>query len=332
MVGVHRGGAELLPLSLLGGSPPSPTSAHGGDLWAVARATGRRPEDVLDVSANLHPWGAPPGVREACLRALDGMGHYPPPRAEPLRDALSERIGAPVVVGNGATELLVASLRGARRVRLLAPCYGGYAEAARAAGVAYAYDGGGDCIVVGRPNNPDGRVPDVAALARRWERVVVDESFLAFTGEPSCVGLAHNVIVVTSMTKTYGIPGLRLGWAWNLPEDAVPPWSVNAVALAAGQACVEAWDWPRRPPLETWRSELAERLGRWGEVCGAANFLLLRLPGPNAAEVRERALERDVLVRDASTIPGCDARCVRVAVRTPEENNRTIAALEHALG
>jgi histidinol-phosphate/aromatic aminotransferase/cobyric acid decarboxylase-like protein len=219
-------------------------------------------------------------------------------------------------------------------MQLELPCYGGYAEAARIAGVEYGYTGG-DCIVVGRPNNPDGRLPsvvEVAALARSWRRVVVDESFLGFTGEPSCVGLAENVIVITSMTKTYGIPGLRLGWAWNLPEDAVAPWSVNTVALAAGLACVEAWDWPRQPPLDRWRAELAKGLSRWGKVCGAANFLLLRLAELSAATVRERAFERGVLVRDASTIPGCDGHFVRVAVRSPEENARTLDALAYALG
>lgn len=307
--------------------PLRPTGAHGGDGWAFGPG-------ILDVSANLHPWGPPPGVREACLRALERVDRYPPPAAEPLRDALRERLGVPVVVGNGATELLVAALRGARRVVLRAPCYGGYAEAARLAGVPYGYDGAGDVVVVGRPNNPDGRLvsrDEVAALARQWERVVVDESFLGFTEEPSCIGLAPNVVVVTSMTKTYAIPGLRLGWAWNLPPGAVPPWSVNALALEAGLVCVKEWDWPRRVPIDAWREALRAELSRWGRVDGGANFLRLRLERARAAEVRARALERGVLVRDASTIPGCEERHLRVAVRTPEENQRTLEALRHAL-
>lgn len=319
MVGLDRGRAELLPLS--------PTGAHGGDGWALGPG-------VLDVSANLHPWGPPPGVREACVRALAQVGRYPPPAAEPLREALRARIGAAVVVGNGATELLVAAMRGARRVVLSAPCYGGYAEAACAAGVPWAYEGEGDLLVVARPNNPDGRCPsvdEVLGLARRWARVIVDESFLAFTDEPSCLGIAPNVVVVTSMTKTFAIPGLRLGWAWNLPAGALPPWSVNVVALEAGLACVEAWDWPRRAPLRAWSDDLRRALGRLGPVDGAANYLRLTLQAPRAAEVRARALDRGVLVRDASTIPGCDGRHLRVAVRTPEENQRTIEALRHAL-
>lgn len=269
------------------------------------------------------------------MRALAYVDRYPPPSAEPLRVALHARLGVDVLVGNGATELLVAAMRGAARVVAEAPCYGGYAEAARAAGVPFGYDGRGDVFVVGRPNNPDGRMPsvaEVAELARGWDRVIVDESFLAFTGHPSCVGIASNVVVVTSMTKTFAIPGLRLGWAWNLRSDALPPWSVNAVALEAGLACTDDWDWPRRAPIDAWRTQLRLAMEAWGTVDGAANFLRLTLPTPRAARVRARAFDRGVLIRDASTIPGCDGRHLRVAVRTPEENQRTIEALRHALG
>lgn len=309
----------------------------------MARLSGRPLADILDVSANLHPWGPPPGVRAAVARALDALDRYPPPYAEPLAEALADVLGRPVTIGNGATELLVAAFRGARRVWVRPPCYGGYAEAAAAAGVPVVagdepYEAG-DVVVVGRPNNPDGRLvglDEVVGLARSAERVVVDESFLPFTDAPSALGLAPNVVVVQSMTKTFAIPGLRLGWAWNLPEGALPPWSVNALALAAGLACVEAWDWPRRPPIDAWRGAMTSELVALPGVCavdGAAVFLRMTLAAPVAGRVRQVALERHgVLVRDASTIPGCDARHVRVAVRTPEDNARVATALGDALG
>ncbi len=337
MVGRHGVGAELLSLTL-----PA-AGRHGADAWRVARLTGRPLATILDVSANLHPWGPPPGVREAVARAVEDLDRYPPPYAEPLAERLEEVVGSPVIVGNGATELLVAAFRRARRVWVRPPCYGGYAEAAAAAGVPVVEGTGpydpGDVVVVGRPNNPDGRLVDldeVCALAGGVDRVVVDESFLPFTEERSAIGLAPNVIVVQSMTKTFAIPGLRLGWAWNLPAGALPPWSVNALALAAGLACVAAWDWPRRPPIDAWRAALAGHIAALPgveRVDGAAVFLRATLAAPVASRVRSVALERHgVLVRDASTIPGCDARHVRVAVRTPEENARIVVALGSALG
>lgn len=308
----------------------------------MARRTGRPLAAILDVSANLHPWGPPPGVLAAARRALADIDRYPPPHAEPLADALAAVLGMPVTVGNGASELLVAALRGATRVWTRPPGYGGYAEAAAIAGVPVRFGDGpyasGDAVILGRPNNPDGRLPGleaVADLARRVDRVIVDESFLPFTGAASAVGLAPNVVVVQSMTKAFAIPGLRLGWAWNLPASALPPWSVNAVALAAGLACVEAWDWPRRPPVDDWRRALEEALAALPgvrTVDGAAVFLRLTLDGPWSARVRALALERHgVLVRDAATIPGCDAAQVRVAVRTPADNARVVAALGEAI-
>lgn len=317
-------------------------NGHGGDIWRAAEEAGRDPDALLDVSANLHPWGPPPGVREAAVRATSRMGRYPPPHAEPLRDALSARLGAPVVVGNGATELLAAALA-VRRVRLRAPSYLGYAEAAALAGAHVVYGAPtaeDDAIVVARPNNPDGACPtvaEVAALAATFPaaRIVVDESFLGFTDAPSCIGLAPNVVVIASLTKTFAIPGLRLGWAWNLPAARLPPWTVNVVALEAGLACLDVWDWPRRPPIDAWRATLAGSLSALScvsQVTGAANFLLVTLTAPIGPTIRAHALRDDgVLVRDASNFAGLDARHLRVAVRTPEENVRTVTALSRAL-
>lgn len=307
----------------------------------AAAQVGRDPSTILDFSANIHPLGPPPGALDAARAAVADSGRYPSPRGEPLRGLLSARLGAEVVLGNGATELLRAAVAGCRRIWVRAPSYLGYAEAAWPAEVRWrdaagpgdamrGVAGPGDAVVVGRPNNPDGHLPsvaEVAALRRPGVRIVVDESFLGFTGAPSCVGLA-DVVVVTSLTKTFAIPGLRLGWASGIDSRWVPTWTVNAPAIAAGLACLDAWDWPRRIPLAAWRADLAEHLAPFGTVSGAANFLLLTLPEPRGPELRLRALhDHGVLVRDASNFAGLDARHIRVAVRTPAENIRLVEAL-----
>ncbi len=303
---------------------------HGGDVARAAAEAGRDPASILDFSANIHPLGAPPGVLEAAREAVSCAGRYPSPAGEPLRSRISARVGAEVVLGNGATELLRAAVAGCRRVWVRAPSYLGYAEAAWPAEVCHGEAAEpGDAVVVGRPNNPDGQllsVAEVAAMRRPGVRVVVDESFLGFTSAPSCVGL-EGVVVVTSMTKTFGIPGLRLGWATGIDPRLVPTWTVNAVALSAGLACLEHWDWARRVAIDAWRAELAGALGG----SGAANFLLLTLSEPRGAELRARMLrEHGVLVRDASNFAGLDGRHLRVAVRTPAENARLVEAFRWA--
>lgn len=313
-------------------NPPLPV--HGGDVVRAALEAGRDPANILDFSANIHPLGAPPGVLDAARAAIGDAHRYPSPAGEPLRSRISERVGAEVVLGNGATELLRAALDGFRRVWVRSPSYLGYAEAAWPREVQHG-DGAeaSDILVIGRPNNPDGHLPtvaEVAALRRRGLRIVVDESFLGFTGEPSCVGL-DGVIVVTSMTKTFGIPGLRLGWATGLDPRLVPTWTVNGPALAAGMACLDAWDWARSVPIDVWRDELAAALmanPRVGSVAGSANFLLVTLREAEGPMLRDHALrEHGVLVRDASNFAGLDQHHLRVAVRTPAENARLVAAL-----
>lgn len=315
-------------------SPLPGGPVHGGDVESAARASGQDPDAILDFSANIHPWGPPPGALEAARAAIDRAHRYPSPRGEPMRRLLSERTGQAVLLGNGATELLALALRGCRRLAVRAPSYMGYPEAAWPCEVVHDLDDPrADAVVVGRPNNPDGHLPsveEVLALRRPGRRVVVDESFLAFTGAPSCQG-QEGLVVITSMTKTFGIPGLRLGYATGLDERGLPPWSVNGPALAAGRVCLEHWDWPRRPPLDAWREALRAallRLPRVEAVQGAANFLLLRLRRPEAGLLRGRALaDHGVLLRDASNFAGLDAHYLRVAVRRPEENARLIEAL-----
>ena len=324
-----RQGAAIASNTLL-----APPPVHGGDVVREAVQAGRDPSSILDFSANIHPLGAPPGVLDAARAAIGDVHRYPSPSGEPLRSQISERIGAEVVLGNGATELLRAAVSGCRRVWVRAPSYLGYAEAAWPAEVRHG-DGAeaGDAVVVGRPNNPDGHLPsvdEVAAMRRPGLRIVVDESFLGFTGEPSCVGL-EGVVVVTSMTKTFGIPGLRLGWATGIDSRWVPTWTVNAPAIAAGRACLESWDWARQAPIDAWRVDLANLLlanPRIVDVVGAANFLLVTLRESEAPTLRERVVRKyGVLIRDASNFAGLDGHHIRVAVRTPTENARLADAL-----
>jgi len=213
----------------------------------------------------------------------------------------------------------------------------------------------GDLVWLGHPNNPTGRLLDLDALAAAaaarpdvwW---ALDEAFIDFVdGAASGVALGlNNVVVVRSLTKFFAIPGLRLGYAVLAPDLAaagrrlLPAWSVSTPAQRVGAALLAdpglaEFTARTRRLVRTQRAWLAAGLRRLGArvVDGSANYLLWRLPesAPPGAEVADALLRRrHIAVRACNDYRGLDARWLRVAVRTPAENQRLLAALAAVLG
>jgi histidinol-phosphate aminotransferase len=206
---------------------------------------------------------------------------------------------------------------------------------------------GADLVVLGNPNNPSGTLDaaeQISGLCRPGRTVVVDEAFMDFVpGErESVAGRADlpGLIVVRSLTKAYGVPGVRAGYLLAPPPLAValrahrPPWSVNALAIAALRACAGRADAAAEvaAKVAAARERLAAALERlpgvrtWPSV---ANFLLMQVrDGPR---VHARMLERGIAVRPCGTFPGLTDDHLRVAVRSPAANDRLVSALAEAL-
>lgn len=348
---------------------------HGGDIRALAAAAGRRPEDILDASASLNPLGPPDWLRSVLSAGVSALVHYPDPKSSALVASASVRYGAPedqFVAGNGTSELLFAlpGCTGLSRAVIPAPCYADYANACRRAGLDVRLlpptgEGGFDVslkaldaaltapslVILGSPGNPTGRVvaaEGIVALAGRHPEscFVVDEAFADFVdGFASLAGSRPaNVAVLLSLTKSFAIPGLRLGLAAAAPalaerlRRALPPWSVNSLAQAVGaRALADADSLARtRAALPGLRRRLAEGLTRLNFVVtpGQANFLLARLPvgAPDSATVCARLLrEYGVALRDCANFTGLSDRYVRIAVRPEAETDRILHALASLL-
>jgi histidinol-phosphate aminotransferase len=199
-----------------------------------------------------------------------------------------------------------------------------------------------DLAVIGNPTNPTSVLHPRAAvrdLRRAGRLVVVDEAFAdCDPDEPQSLATDPDVVVVRSLTKTWGLAGIRAGYLLGPAEivarlrRAQPHWPVNALALEACVACsapaavAEAARWARR--LVRDRSDLAARLDTLPGVSvvpgAAASFLLVRTP---VAAVWDLLRERGFAVRRGDTFPGLDDHWFRVAVR----NRRTSAAFVRAL-
>ena len=210
-----------------------------------------------------------------------------------------------------------------------------------------------DVVVVVNPNNPTGTTlptRTVHAIARRHPRTtfLVDESFVDFSGERPTVGLLEddplpNMVVLNSLSKTLGVPGLRLGYLYCADAAVVaavgrrlPIWNLSAPAEAYLELLLKF-----RPQLadsiartigdrELFREQLAA-LDVVAEVYpSGANFLLVRLAGdPDVARRARRALLADagIDVKDVTTRFPDRVPRLRVAVRDADDNRRFAEAL-----
>jgi len=186
-----------------------------------------------------------------------------------------------------------------------------------------------DLVMVGNPTNPTGVLhtrESLTALRRPGRALIVDEAFIdAVPGEPESIidVEMEGLLVVRSLTKTWGLAGLRAGYAVGDPvliaqlEAFQSPWSVSSlaaavmVATATSEAVAESDLGAAQ--LGLWREHLAAGLRRLGlaPVVGAAPFALVQL----GAGVHESLREAGFAVRRCDTFPGLDETWVRIAAR-----------------
>jgi histidinol-phosphate/aromatic aminotransferase/cobyric acid decarboxylase-like protein/adenosyl cobinamide kinase/adenosyl cobinamide phosphate guanylyltransferase len=337
------------PLPLGPTAPPDTALRVHGDALL-------RPGDA-DHVVNVLAGGPPEWLRDALRTALVDVDAYPDERAAlAALAALHGRTPEEIVPTNGAAEalwLLPAALRPQLAV-CVHPAFTEGEAALRAHGVPvarvlrraeddYALDPTAvpthaDLVLVGNPASPTGTLDPAAALhalRRPGRTVVVDEAFMDLVpGEPTSLVREplDDVIVVRSLTKAFAIPGLRAGYAVAAPPLAArlravrPPWSANALALAALTAAAQR---PEALALNAQRAQrertdLAQRLTEAGirHCPAAANFVLIHRPG---AAARLRA--HGIAVRPAGSFPGLTDDHVRITARDPDANARLVEVL-----
>lgn len=208
---------------------------------------------------------------------------------------------------------------------------------------------GYDMLFVCNPGNPTGALIPKAQIERVIELcrdsgtfLVLDEAFIDFCEEESAKQLirqCERAVLIRSMTKFFAIPGLRLGYAIaeartiSAIASLQDPWSVNTAAQVAGMASLADAGYGRRTRdyVDAERERLAADLAAIPGLRvfpARANYLLAEiLGGPSAAMLRERLMQKGMLIRDCSNFQGLDGRFFRVAVRLREENGLLVETL-----
>jgi threonine-phosphate decarboxylase len=153
------------------------------------------------------------------------------------------------------------------------------------------------------------------------------------TAAPGNPGL----VVFSSLTKLFAIPGLRLAFLTAHPElikkfkQSAEPWAINSLALAAGEHCLDQGDFVKRTPLESLRLRevICSILKPFGRIFPSdVNYILIKSFNQDYNSLIDYLFQKGILVRDASNMPGLGPGFIRLAVRPPSEITRLKAALD----
>jgi threonine-phosphate decarboxylase len=330
-------------------------------------------EPVADFSTNVWQGGEPAGLKEHLFSRWSLINHYPEILAESLARKLAVRNGLSpenILVTNGATEgiFLLAQLFRKKRSRIVIPSFSEYEDACRnhdhelsflpwdelshairltADRPPFGADHSAPALFwIGNPNNPTGAVfPPLETLIAQNPQTVfaVDEAFIEFTDATASLTGAvlryPNLVVFRSLTKSFAIPGLRLGYLAAGKElierlqTLKLPWSVNALALEAGHFILDhfpAPHWSLAPLLEE-KNRFVRQLRGMGleTVPGHTHFILCRTAEGTAKELQRYLLENfGLLIRDAGNFRGLDSGHFRLATLSADKNQLMINALK----
>ena len=349
---------------------------HGGH---IKHSTNSRNNGILDFSASINPLGYPENVRKVILENFDDILHYPDIDCTSLRKYIGQKVGHPedeIIVGNGSTELFYLIPRALKPAKgiIFQPTFSEFAEALKCSHAtavnnvltseenfcftyreSYFDDEKVKMFFLCNPNNPTGQLVEKAvilSMVRQHPDItfVIDEAFIDFVEEPEKysvineTGTMRNLIVVRSLTKFYGFPGLRIGYLAAHADLIIKmmeykePWSVNALAQCAAMTALEDKEFISRSR----EFMFTERLYLFNELSSiqglspykpTANYIFIKINknGMTSLLLRERLLEHGIAIRDCSNFLGLNEKYFRVAVRTREENTMLVSTLKTLL-
>ncbi len=296
-----------------------------------------------DFSSNICAHGDHQALMNHLAAHPELVSHYPEPEAWSLERMIAEKQGLDprqVVVTSGATEAIYLVARSfSLRPVVPTPTFSEYEDAYRQSSVG---ELSSTALWLCNPNNPTGEVYDQLYIDRMMAEhglLVLDQSYENYTEAPVMSSRrgcrTPYSIQIHSMTKTYGVPGLRLGYITaheSLTEQIrknMHPWSVSALAVEAGKFLLQHDELICHPDLQE-AQRLRQQLLEIGVdvMPTQTNFMLCKLVHRTAAELKDYlAREHHILIRDASNFKGLTPQHFRVAAQTPTENDALVAAI-----
>jgi len=343
---------------------------HGGDLLSYQHLYDG---ELIDFSSNINPLGYPAILDEVIPQNFSCLAAYPDIQYRKLRQAIAVYLGCQaeeVLVGNGSMDILDHFCQRAGRVLICIPCFSEYRERAVQYNIPVVPLELGrtfqvtasllereirphDVVILGNPNNPTGlRIEqrELLAIHQMTEEhdafLVLDEAFFEFCLEDyDSIRLLYskpNVCIIRAATKFFGLPGLRLGYAYatsNIADKyarAALPWRINALADLAGQHIFQQSGYISQSKAcvteqRTWMLSQLQEIPEIHVYPTDADFILIRLHNCTEDDIFKRLACRGLLIRKASSFEGLDNRYIRVAIKDHTKNKTLIDALRQEL-
>lgn len=334
----------------------------------------------IDFSSNINPLGISNKViKKISENIRDISVIYPDPKCKELKKMISEYLGKGInvdwiTVGNGATELIHHFVRSFPYNAIIPiPTFCEYELAVRRSYLKVDFiphlenweidwelvikqvkNSDKSILFLCNPNNPTGKLvaPEIMNnIIREIENkdsiIFIDESFIEFVRNYkkysmiSQVLSTRNVMVLRSMTKSFGLAGLRLGYLVANPNllkkinQIQIAWNVNNIAQTAGIEALKDKDHLRRAKKLIEKEKvriikiIKKRMKNLVTYDSEANFLLIELKDNDSTSFRDKLLENcGILVRDCSSFRGLTNKFIRIAIRTPHDNDVLLESLE----
>ena len=341
---------------------------HGGKNYAELQAIGIAPEAILDFSVCTNPFMPPQAIKELHIGSA-AIEQYPDTEATQLKRILSQKLSISpdtILVGSGSTELIrliaFAYFRHGDSILIWEPTYGEYEIISKITGakprkqwmkaedsfalqtekaVDFIKQYQPRAVFICNPNNPTGKYLSYQEIEMVLDAMddgllILDQAYIAFVeASRSSVNLISrgNIIIVRSMTKDYGLTGLRLGYTIASREitdtlrRVCPPWNVNAIAQKAGAMVLEDDGYLEQTmgKIKEAKLYLTSELSRLGfqPLPSDTHYFLVEVG--NARLFRSALLKYGIQVRDCTSfgLP----EYIRISTRTLPECKRLIAAI-----
>jgi threonine-phosphate decarboxylase len=329
--------------------------------------------NVIDFSSNITPIGVPLSVKSALKKNLDNIQKYPDFSSSQVISSLKKytNLGKSyLIVGNGAIEIIYnfcfAFLSKNTKVLIPVPTFQEYETAAKLNDCKISYFKTIDlsenldlflskipkqgCVFLCNPNNPTGKLLSknqlllIIKTAKKLSSIVfVDECFIEMVPDSdqsiiSYVKKYDNLFVLRSLTKSFGLPGIRIGYAAaskqiiEILQKIKIPWSVNSLAQDAANIVLKNKFHLKKSNLVikkelNYLTNSISKLDGFDCYDSSTNFILIKTKH-DSTKLQQKLLKHKILIRDCKNFRGLNNHHIRIAVKSHKDNLKLVRALE----